>query len=155
MSRPSSVTPKSSTPITTLVVAFDADPVARWMCDDPQQYLRGPMLISWQKIQPAPGTRAVTADGVATLERLTLLHRQSTASSSATVISTGRAPARRGAAETPSLHVDAAASAALLAIEKARRVIYNVAEPKGYLSPDTAQRELGFDPSFRLTAWVT
>ena len=74
---------------------LDADPVARWMCDDPQQYLRGPMcmLISWLKIQLAPGTRAVTADGVETLERLTLLHRQSTASSSATVISTGRAPA--------------------------------------------------------------
>jgi nucleoside-diphosphate-sugar epimerase len=31
------------------------------------------------------------------------------------------------AAEMPSLHVDAAASAALLAIEKARRGIYNIA----------------------------
>jgi len=44
---------------------------------------------------------------------------------------------------------------ARLAIEKARRGIYNVAEPNGYLSTDKAQRELGFDPSIRLTAWVT
>jgi hypothetical protein len=43
----------------------------------------------------------------------------------------------------------------LLAIEKARRGIYNIAEPNGHLSTDKARRELGFDPSFRLTAWVT
>jgi nucleoside-diphosphate-sugar epimerase len=56
------------------------------------------------------------------------------------------------AGEIPSLHVDAAAAGALLAIEKTRRGIYNIAEPNGYLSTDKAQRELGFDPSFRLTA---
>jgi nucleoside-diphosphate-sugar epimerase len=33
-----------------------------------------------------------------------------------------------------SLHVDAAASAALLAVEKARRGIFNIAEPNDYLS---------------------
>jgi hypothetical protein len=46
---------------------------------------------------------------------------------------------------------DAAASAALLAIEKVRSGIYNIAESNVYLSTDKARRELGFDPSFRLT----
>jgi len=51
-----------------------------------------------------------------------------------------------------SLHVDAAAWAAVLAIEKARRGIYNIAEPSGYLSTEKARRELGFDASVRLNA---
>ena len=55
-------------------------------------------------------------------------------------------------AEAPALHVDAAAAAALLAIEKAHPGIYNIAEPSGYLATEKAQRELGFDPSFRLDA---
>ena len=54
--------------------------------------------------------------------------------------------------EAPALHVDAAAWAAVLAIEKARRGIYNIAEPSGYLSTEKAQRELGFDASVRLKA---
>jgi hypothetical protein len=33
----------------------------------------------------------------------------------------------------------------VLALEKARRGIYNIAEPSGYLSTEKAQRELGFD----------
>ena len=56
------------------------------------------------------------------------------------------------AAEAPALHVDAAAWAAVLAIEKARRGIYNIAEPSGYLSTEKARRELGFDASVRLNA---
>ena len=48
--------------------------------------------------------------------------------------------------------VDAAAWAAVLAIEKARRGIYNIAEPSGYLSTEKAQRELDFDASVRLNA---
>jgi len=55
-------------------------------------------------------------------------------------------------AEAPALHVDAVAWAAVLAIEKARRGIYNIAEPSGYLSTEKAQRELGFDASVRLNA---
>jgi nucleoside-diphosphate-sugar epimerase len=98
----------------------------------------------------APGTRALTADGVATLERLTIASppiegivlRYGHLYGPGTGTDTG---------EIPSLHVDAAASAALLAIEKARRGIYNIAEPNTYLSIDKARCELGFDPSFRLT----
>jgi uncharacterized protein (DUF1800 family) len=52
----------------------------------------------------------------------------------------------------PALHVDAAAWAAVLAIEKARRGIYNIAEPSGYLSTEKARRELGFDANVRLNA---
>ncbi|HEY3783761.1 MAG TPA: hypothetical protein VGL55_00595 [Steroidobacteraceae bacterium] len=54
------------------------------------------------------------------------------------------------AAAPPALHIDAAASAALLAIEKGARGIYNIAEPNGYLSTEKARRELGFDAAFRL-----
>jgi nucleoside-diphosphate-sugar epimerase len=99
----------------------------------------------------AAGTRAITADGVATLERLTV----ASPPIDGVVLRYGHlyGPGTgTDAGEIPSLHVDAAAAAALLAIEKARRGIYNIAEPNGYLSTDKAQRELGFEPSFRLTA---
>jgi nucleoside-diphosphate-sugar epimerase len=50
------------------------------------------------------------------------------------------------------LHVDAAAEAAHLAVTRGAAGIYNVAEADGALLIDKAQRELGFDPSFRLTS---
>ena len=37
----------------------------------------------------------------------------------------------------------------MLAIEKRRRGVYNIAEPNAYLSIEKARRELGFDPTFR------
>jgi nucleoside-diphosphate-sugar epimerase len=98
----------------------------------------------------APGTRGVTADGVATLERLTV----ASPPIDGVVLRYGHlyGPGTGAdAAEIPALHVDAAAAAAVLAVEKARRGIYNIAEPNAYLSTDKARRELGFDPSFRLT----
>jgi nucleoside-diphosphate-sugar epimerase len=51
----------------------------------------------------------------------------------------------------PSLHVDAAAHAALLAIDKGSGV-YNIAEDDGAVSSARAMRELGFDPAFRMPA---
>ena len=54
--------------------------------------------------------------------------------------------------DAPALHVDAAAWAAVLAIGKARRGIYNIAEPSEYLSTERARRELGFDSSVRANA---
>ena len=101
----------------------------------------------------AAGARAVTAEGVATLERLTV----ASPPIDGVVLRYGHlyGPGTGAdAAEMPALHVDAAASAALLAIEKARRGIYNIAEPNGYLSTDKARREFSFDPSFRLSASV-
>jgi nucleoside-diphosphate-sugar epimerase len=98
----------------------------------------------------ATGTRAVTANGVAMLEHLTvasppiegILLRYGHLYGPGTGADVG---------EIPSLHVDAAACAAVLAIEKVRTGIYNIAEPNAYLSTDKARRQLGFDPSFRLT----
>lgn len=83
----------------------------------------------------ATGTRAVTVEGVATLERLTV----ASPPIDGVVLRYGHLygpGSGADAAVVPSVHVDAAASAALLAIEKARRGIYNIADPNGYLSID-------------------
>lgn len=100
----------------------------------------------------AGGERAITLEGVIALERLSL----SSPPLEGAVLrygflygpGTGFDAARRA----PSLHVDAAAFAALLAVERACCGMYNVTEPCGYLSTEKAWRELGFDPSFRLDA---
>ncbi|HEY6834807.1 MAG TPA: NAD(P)-dependent oxidoreductase [Pseudolabrys sp.] len=55
------------------------------------------------------------------------------------------------AAKPPSVHVDAAAQAALLALTKGKPGIYNVAEDDGYCSGDKAKRDLGFDARFRIS----
>lgn len=49
----------------------------------------------------------------------------------------------------PSLHVDAAAHAALLAITKGQPGIYNIAEDGDAVSSEKAKRELSFDAGFR------
>ena len=56
---------------------------------------------------------------------------------------------KRGA---PGLHVDAAAHSALLALTKAKRGIYNVAEDDGAISSEKAKRDFGFDAGFRITS---
>jgi nucleoside-diphosphate-sugar epimerase len=97
----------------------------------------------------AASTRGMSADAVATMEQLTV----ASPPIDGIVLRYGHlyGPGTGAdAAGMPSLHVDAAASAALLALGKATRGIYNIAEPNGYLSIGNAQRELGFDPSFRL-----
>ena len=53
-------------------------------------------------------------------------------------------------AKPPSVHVDAAAQAALLAVTKGAPGIYNIAEGDGYASSGKAKRDLGFDASFRI-----
>jgi nucleoside-diphosphate-sugar epimerase len=50
----------------------------------------------------------------------------------------------------PSVHVDAAAYAAVLAVSKGRGV-YNIAEDCDVVSSAKAKRELGFDPAFRMS----
>jgi nucleoside-diphosphate-sugar epimerase len=98
----------------------------------------------------AQGTRAITVAGVVTLERLAM----SSPPIEGIVLRYGHLYGPNTgsdvAGEPPSVHVDAAASAALLAVEKARKGIYNIAEPNAYLSVEKARRELGFDPSFRM-----
>jgi hypothetical protein len=56
-------------------------------------------------------------------------------------------PSGRGA-----LHVDAAAHVALLALTRGQAGAYNIAETDGALTTEKAQRELGFNPAFRLPA---
>jgi nucleoside-diphosphate-sugar epimerase len=51
----------------------------------------------------------------------------------------------------PSLHIDAAAKAALLALT-CKPGIYNIADDDGTVSIDKARKEFGFDPAFRLKA---
>lgn len=48
------------------------------------------------------------------------------------------------------LHVDAAAYAAMLAIDRGTPGFYNIAEPNDLIATDKARRDLGFDASFRL-----
>ena len=50
----------------------------------------------------------------------------------------------------PALHVDAAAHAALLAMTRGARGIYNIADDEGLVSIAKARAQLGFDPQFRL-----
>jgi nucleoside-diphosphate-sugar epimerase len=50
----------------------------------------------------------------------------------------------------PALHVDAAASAALLAVSKGKHGIYNIAEDDGVVSSEKAKRDLAFDAGFRI-----
>ncbi len=54
-------------------------------------------------------------------------------------------------ARKPSLHIDAAAKAALLAVT-GNAGIFNIADDDGAVSIDKARKEWGFDPGFRLKA---
>jgi nucleoside-diphosphate-sugar epimerase len=48
------------------------------------------------------------------------------------------------------VHVDAAAQATLLAIERSAAGVYNIVENGGQVSSERARKELGWDPGFRL-----
>jgi nucleoside-diphosphate-sugar epimerase len=50
----------------------------------------------------------------------------------------------------PSVHIDAAARATLLALTKAKPGIYNIAEDGDAVSSEKAKREFGFDPGSRI-----
>lgn len=100
--------------------------------------------------QTTDGLRGVTLAGVVSLETQTLrspplqgivlrygqLYGPGTGSDHAH----GSAP----------LHVDAAAHAALLAIDRGAPGFFNIAEPNELIATDKARRDLGFDAGFRL-----
>jgi nucleoside-diphosphate-sugar epimerase len=98
----------------------------------------------------AEGSRAISVGGVVALERWTL----QSPPLAGTVLRYGQiyGPGTGADAATGSapLHVDAAAHAALLAVEKNASGIFNVAEPNGYAATDRARRELGWIANFRL-----
>ncbi|HEX7112717.1 MAG TPA: NAD(P)-dependent oxidoreductase [Mizugakiibacter sp.] len=101
-------------------------------------------------LQAPEGARAVTVGGVLALERqvlgasplvgIVLRYGQFYGPDTGTDEPTGAAP----------LHVDAAAYAALLAVERGAAGVYNIAEPNAYASTEKARRELGWRDDFRL-----
>jgi nucleoside-diphosphate-sugar epimerase len=99
----------------------------------------------------AEGLFGVTVRGVVELERLTL----GAAPIEGVVLRYGQfygpGTGFDSAAQKkfPPLHVDAAAWAALLALEKGAPGIYNIAESSPYVSCEKAQRELGWQAGFR------
>jgi len=100
-------------------------------------------------LDPAP-ERGVTVRGVASLEEQVL----KTPGIDGIVLRYGRlyGPGTwtTAAPNSGPLHVDAAAHAALLAVMRGVRGIYNIAEDDGAVSSEKAKRELGFDASFRI-----
>lgn len=102
-------------------------------------------------LAPAEGDdlNALTSRGVRSLEDATL----KTPGIEGIVLRYGRLYGQ-GTWNTPNarapLHVDAAAQAALLAVTRGAPGIYNIAEDDGAVAIEKAQRELGFDPAFRL-----
>jgi len=97
----------------------------------------------------ADGVRQSTVQGIVALERETL----ATPGIDGVVLRHGYlyGPDTWYAAppKPPSVHVDAAAQAALLAVTKGAG-IYNIADDDGAVSSAKAVRELGFDPAFRM-----
>lgn len=99
----------------------------------------------------ATGLRGVTVQGVAALERLVT----GTPGLEGVVLRYGRlygpgTGAEHPAAEPPTVHIDAAAQAALLAIDRGPPGIYNIAEPGPAVASGKAERELGWSADFRL-----
>jgi len=98
----------------------------------------------------AEGDRAVTVGGVTALEDLTL----NSPPIEGVVLRYGHLYGLGTDVDGPidgvAVHADAAAHAAVLAMDRAAPGIFNIAEPNGYAATDKAQRELGWDPEFRL-----
>jgi nucleoside-diphosphate-sugar epimerase len=97
----------------------------------------------------AEGVRQLTVQGVVALEREVL-----GATGTAGVVLRygyfyGPGTWYASPPKPPSVHVDAAAHAALLAVSRGAGV-YNIAENDGAVSSAKARRELGFDPAFRI-----
>ena len=104
--------------------------------------------------QAAEGTRAVTVQGVLALEEAVLGAAPPGAAPIEGLVLRYGWLYGPGASEKPAgvppLHVDAAASAALLAVERGTPGAYNIAEPGASIDVGKARRELGWDPAFRL-----
>jgi len=100
----------------------------------------------------AEGTRAITVRGVVALERLTL-HSPPLAG---IVLRYGRlygpGTGRDAPVEPPVLHVDAAAYAALLALERSESGVFNIAEDCDLVSNRKARNELDWSPALRVDA---
>ncbi len=98
----------------------------------------------------AQGARAVSVGGIVALERLVL----NTPALEGIVLRYGQIYGPGTGANSPakgvSVHVDAAAHAALLAVVHGRPGVYNIAEPNGIVTVEKAHRELRWSAAFRL-----
>ena len=97
----------------------------------------------------AEGGRAVSVGGVIALEKQVL----GAAPIIGIVLRYGHLYGPGTGAETatePAVHVDAAAYAALLAVERGTQGAFNVAEPNGHVTTDKAASKLGWRADFRL-----
>ncbi len=99
----------------------------------------------------AEGVRQLTVQGVVALEHEVLQKSGITGVVLRYGYLYGPGSWYEAAPKPPSVHVDAAAHAALLAVSNGVGV-YNIAEDDGAVSGAKARRELGFDPAFRLSA---
>ncbi|MDX8511907.1 NAD-dependent epimerase/dehydratase family protein [Mesorhizobium captivum] len=96
----------------------------------------------------AEGGRGISVGGVIALERHVL-----EAPMTGIVLRYGHLYGPGTGTETaadPALHVDAAAYAALLAVERGSQGAFNVAKPNSHITTDKAANELGWHASFRL-----
>lgn len=124
---------------------FIAQSIAFIYAEGRTPHLETDALASGEGSAPA----ALTARGVRTLEEAAL----NTPGIEGIVLRYGRlyGPGTwfEGARGPGSLHVDAAAHAALLAVTRGSRGVYNIAEDDGAVAIGKARAGLGFDPSFR------
>jgi nucleoside-diphosphate-sugar epimerase len=98
----------------------------------------------------AEGLWGITIDGVVALERLTLLSPPLEGIVLRYGQLYGPGTGKDGPHGAVPLHVDAAAQAALLAIDRGAPGAFNIAEPNEVVRIDKARQELGWDPGFRL-----
>ncbi len=100
----------------------------------------------------AGGRIAISLGGIRALERLTL----NSPPIEGTVLRYGQlyGPGtwNRGPNGSAPVHVDAAAHAALRAVESRATGVFNIAEEAGFVSAERARRELGWTAEFRLGA---
>jgi nucleoside-diphosphate-sugar epimerase len=114
-------------------------------------YAEGPLPHT--EIDPldtnAHGVRAISVGGVVALEDQ-VLHAPPLAG---VVLRYGRfygPDTGADRADDPAIHVDAAAHAALLAIERAGSGIFNITDDNLVVANGKARRELGWSPTFRM-----
>jgi nucleoside-diphosphate-sugar epimerase len=112
-------------------------------------YLPGPEPHREDDPLDLEGPQAVTMQAVAVLEDLTLNSPpiEGVVLRYGQIYGPGTGNDRRGPVP---LHVDAAAYAAFLAVDRGEPGIYNIAEDCSYLSSEKAHNQLGWKPEFRI-----
>src|SRR4051794_15648582 len=100
----------------------------------------------------AEGIRGITVQGVVALEEAVLLAPNTAGLVLRYGFLYGPGTWNEKPARSPSLHVDAAAHAAMLALTRGDPGVYNIADDDGALAITKARATLGFDPTIRLDA---